>query len=96
LTIVLRLLVLVLPFVLTIAFGALIAEGLISLGSGEKDLFLTLPLLLWSLIYAICYVALWWRGAAPGRTLARAALYATVCLIVAWVALAIYASLGFG
>jgi hypothetical protein len=93
LTIAIRLFALILPFVLSVTLGAAIAEGFISFGSGEKDLFLVVPFLLWSTLYALGFVVLWWRGAMLKRTIGGSAFAATVLLAIAWAGLAVYVSM---
>ena len=58
------------PLGLTVLVAWLIMDGYLSFGGGEKDLFLTLPLLLWSLVYLASYLVVWWRRAALGRAVA--------------------------
>jgi hypothetical protein len=83
-----RILVPLLPFLLTLLFAWLVA-GPLSLGGGEKDIFLVIPLLLWSLIFAGCYLILWWRRSALGRSVVISAACATALVIVSVIFLAV-------
>jgi len=83
-----RLLVAVAPILLTLLF-AYLAAGPLSLGGGEKDILLAIPLLLWSLLFCGAQLVLWWRRVALGRSIAIAAGVATVLVIVAMTVLAI-------
>lgn len=84
----LRLSIALLPLLLSLLFAWLTMEGRLNFGAGEKDVFLALPLLLWSLLFLVCSLALWWRKAPLGRMLRRAAAYSTLALIALWLALA--------
>ena len=43
-----------LPLLLTPVLFYVLAEGVLNLGGGEKDIILVLPWLVWSTIFAIC------------------------------------------
>jgi hypothetical protein len=58
----LRLTVLLLPFLLTWPLGWATMEGHLNFGGGEKDVFLLIPWLLWSIIHAIIGAVFWKRG----------------------------------
>ncbi len=60
------------PLLLSLALAWLVT-GPVSLGGGEKDILLVLPLVLWSFLYLCAGLALWWRGMALGRALAWSA-----------------------
>jgi len=47
----LRLFLGVVPLLLTILFAWLVMEGHLSFGGGEKEIFLAIPLVIWSLVY---------------------------------------------
>ena len=78
-----KLLVAVAPVIFTVLFGWLTMEGHLNFGGGEKDVFLLIPLLLWSLVYFCCFLALWRRRWALGRWLGWSAGIATVAIVVA-------------
>ncbi|MBI4964695.1 MAG: hypothetical protein HY913_15555 [Desulfomonile tiedjei] len=80
-----RFLVAVSPLLFTLLFAWLVMEGHLNLGGGCKDIFVAIPLLVWSLAFLICYVVLWWRGRALGRSVAIASVVATGLVLVAWV-----------
>ena len=84
----LRLLVAVVPLLLTFLFAALVL-GPLSLSAGEKDIFLAFPLLLWSVLFLCCYLVLWWRRLALGRSIALSAGFATALCVIALAALAV-------
>lgn len=86
-TIPLKLFLAVAPLLFSLLFGWLVMDGYLNFGGGDKEIFLAVPLLLWSLAYLCCYVTLWWRRATPGRTLALSVSIATGFLVIAWLAL---------
>lgn len=86
-TIPLKLFLAVAPLLLSLLFGWLVMDGHLNFGGGDKEIFLAVPLLLWSLAYLCCYVTLWWRRAPLGRTLALSASIATGFLVIAWLVL---------
>lgn|GEM_PF-958522 len=83
-----RLLVAVAPFLLTFLFAWLVS-GPLSLGGGEKDILLAIPLLLWSLLFLCCYLVLWWRRFTLSHSITVAAGFATALIVVAWLVLII-------
>ena len=91
-----RLVLALLPLVLTPGFGYLLAEGLLDLGGGEKDLVLLLPWALWSLLYAICSFVLWRRKWSLGRSVLWSAVAATAGVLAAALLLALTGQLGVG
>lgn len=64
------------PLILTLLLGWRVAGGL-SLGGGEKDIVLVLPLLLWSILFLFCFLWLWKRKASNLRSASLSALVAT-------------------
>ena len=83
-----RLLVAIVPLLLTFVFAWLVS-GPLSLGGGEKDLFLAVPLLVWSVLFFAALLVLGWRKVSLGRSTAVAAGIATALLVVIWVAFAV-------
>jgi hypothetical protein len=75
------------PLLMTVLFAWLMMESYLNFGGGEKDNFLAVPLLLWSLVYLCCYLVLWWRGASAGRAVAVSSVWATGAVVVAWIVL---------
>ena len=76
------------PLLATIAFAWLLMEGLLSFGGGEKDIFLALPLLVWSVAFACFYLALSRRTEVTAmRPMALAAAAATVLVGALWAVL---------
>ena len=83
-----RLLVAIVPLLLTLVFVWLIS-GPLSLGGGEKDLFLAVPMLVWSVMFFAAILVLGWRKVPIGRSAAVAAGIATALLVGIWVAFAV-------
>lgn len=82
-----KLLLGVCPLLLTLLFGWLIIDGYVNFGGGEKEVFLLMPPLVWSLVYLCCYLAFWWRRSTVGRALVLSASFSTVFVVVAWLIL---------
>jgi len=82
-----RLLVAVSPLLLTFLFTWLVMEGYLNFGGGEKEIFLAVPPLIWSLLFLLCYLVLWWRGLALGRSVVVSSAIATGLVALAWVVL---------
>ncbi|MGH9175129.1 MAG: hypothetical protein ACRD1H_12270 [Vicinamibacterales bacterium] len=89
-----RVLTAILPLGLTPLLLYAIAEGHLSFGGGEKDLVLLLPWTLWSLVFAISAIVLWWRQWPHRRALQRSALIGLGVLVLVAVCLAAVGSLG--
>lgn len=68
------------PLLITIAAAWAVTLGPLSLGGGEKDIFLVLPFAIWSILFAVSSVVLWWRGMALARASKLAALLSLVLL----------------
>jgi hypothetical protein len=85
-----RVLVAVLPFLATILFTFLTMEGYLNFGGGEKDIFLSVPLLLWSLIFLVSSLIAWWRKSTLRRAAAISAIVATAVVVLIWVSLLAY------
>lgn len=83
----LKLLLAIIPLLLTVLLAWLTMEGHLNFGGGEKDIFLAVPLLLWSLVYLCCYLVLWWRRSSTGRSIAMSSGLATGVVAVAWAVL---------
>ncbi len=82
-----RSLLAVAPLLLTLLFGWLMMEGHLNFGSGEKDVFLVLPLLLWSLVYLCSCLVMCVRRSPLVRSLVLSASVATGGVVVAWLLL---------
>jgi hypothetical protein len=65
-------------------------EGYLSFGGGEKDIFLSVPLLLWSLIFLVSSLIAWWRKSTLRRAAAISAIVATAVVVLIWVSLLAY------
>ena len=83
----LRLFLAIVPLLITVLLTWLTMEAYLNFGSGEKDIFLAVPLLLWSLVYLCCYLVLWWRRFSIARSVAASSVLATGVVAVAWVVL---------
>lgn len=80
--ILIKLLTAVAPFILSLLFAWYVVETG-GLGGGDKDIFLALPPLLWSLVFLVSFVVLWWRHATLGRAAGISAIVATGLAIAA-------------
>lgn len=69
------------PFLLAPAWIFLLADGYLDFGGGEKDVLLTLPWVIWSVVFAICSFFLIYRRWAIGRWVVRSALISTAILV---------------
>lgn len=79
-----RTLAAVLPLLLVCLAVWLVMEGHVSLGAGDKDILLALPLLGWSLAFLLSYVLCWILGIGPARSALYAAIVAMVLLALGW------------
>jgi len=76
------------PLLATVAFAWLLTEGPVSFGGGEKDIFLAVPLLVWSVVFACSYAALSrHRPLRAVRPVALGAGVATAVVALLWLAL---------
>jgi len=85
-----RLAVALLPLLATILFAFLTMEGHLNFGGGEKDLFLSVPLLLWSAVFLFSSLIAWWRGVKLGRAAVMSAILATGFVVLLWVSALAY------
>jgi hypothetical protein len=85
--IVVRIVAAITPLLLTLLFAYATMEGYFNFGSGEKDVLIAVPLLLWSLVFLISFLVAWWRGLALGRAIVISAVIAMAFVAVAWIAL---------
>lgn len=81
LAILLRLALALLPLAASLLLAWLLA-GPLSLGGGEKDIVLAIPLLLFALVHLPLSLLFWWRGVAIGRANRLAAGYALLALVL--------------
>ena len=77
-----RLLVAVAPLGASLLFAWLLT-GSLSLGGGEKDILLAIPLVAWSALFCVSYLVLWSRRVRLLPTVAWAGGIATVGVVVA-------------
>jgi hypothetical protein len=84
-----RMLVALTPLAASLAFAWLLM-GSLSLGGGEKDVLLSVPPLLWSLVFFLVCLAQWWRRVPLKPTVAWAAGIATAVVVVALLGLLVF------
>jgi hypothetical protein len=77
-------------FVLPVAFFFAVAEGPLSLGGGEKDIVLAVPLALFAVLNTLVGIVCWAHGVPPGRSAWRSLWGAIGILMVIWAGLAAY------
>lgn len=82
---VIRLTVALAPLLLSFLFAWFVMES--DFFGSEKDIFLAVPLLLWSLVFLAACVILWWRKFPFGRLLSASVVVATGFVVVVWVVL---------
>ena len=75
------------PILLTPVWGYLIADGYLNFGGGEKDLFLLVPWMVWSFLYLVIFIVAWIKKKSTGIILLCALVGASGILVVAWVIL---------
>jgi hypothetical protein len=76
-----------LPAALTVGFGFLVADDQWSLGGGDKELLLVIPLGAWSLLYASAFFTLQRRRGAIGHAVLGGAVWATAGVLLGLVLL---------
>ena len=79
-----------LPLLMTPVWGYLIAEGYLNFGGGEKDLFLLVPWIVWSFIYLLGFIFLWVKGKETKTIVKYSTGAATAILLLAWIILFIW------
>ena len=78
-----------LPLALCLVFAWLVTSGPLGFGGGEKDIFLVLPLALWSVVFAAVSLAMWARGASLASASKLSALVALGVLAVSFALLVV-------
>jgi hypothetical protein len=73
---------------LTPVWGYLLADGTINLGGGDKDIFILIPYLLWSVLYLAS--GLFFVKCSIRRMTGEALLYSVGIMLVLWSAIFIY------
>lgn len=81
------------PLLLTPLLGYAIAEGLIDLGSGEKDLLWVFVYAIWAMIYTLAALILIYRQWPMQRWLWRSAQVAALSLFLLWLLLFVFSVL---
>ena len=87
-----RFILCILPLGITPVLALLIAEGYLNFGGGEKDLLLLIPWILWSILYAIIYVAQWIKKAKTSKSIYFAAGGATGLMMLLWIGMYIFSA----
>ncbi len=87
---VLRLILSIVPLALTTPLGYLIAEGYLNFGGGEKDLFLLIPWMVWSVVYFVLFLIFWRRKLSIQKGCGYAAGGATGALGLIYVVMLIW------
>ena len=85
-----RLILSILPLALTPLLGFLIAHGYLNFGGGEKDLFLLIPWIVWSVVYFVLFLIFWRRKLSIQKGCGYAALGATGALALISVVMLIW------
>ena len=70
-----KLLLAVTPLLLTFLFAWFVVKG--EYFGSEKDIFLVVPVLAWSLVFLSTFIILWWRKFTLGRSVGISAAIAT-------------------
>ncbi len=96
LPVILRLVVSLLPLILTPLLGHLLAQGYVNLGGGEKDIVLLIPWMVWSLLFAVSSWVFWRRGHSIVHSSWRSVLVGLGGLAIIGITLAILGRLGIG
>lgn len=81
-------LVLLAPLLMTPLFGYLLAEGVLNMGGGEKDLLFIIPYMIWSTLYLIAGIIV--RNKPISGMLIHAIGWSFGQIIVLWLGLLIY------
>jgi hypothetical protein len=68
-------------------WGYLIAESFLNFGGGEKDLFLLIPWMIWSLFYLAIFMVAWGKRWTVNRGMLYAVVGATAGVILIWLVL---------
>ena len=87
---ILRLILSIVPLALTTPLGYLIAEGFLNFGSGEKDLLLLIPWMVWSVVYFVLFLIFWRRKLSLPRGCGYAAAGATGVLALIYLVMLIW------
>lgn len=74
-----------LPLILTPALAFVLAEGVLNLGGGEKDILWAFAWAFWSAVFATSSIFLIYRNWAIDRWALRSTLVSTGVMLVLWV-----------
>lgn len=75
------------PLALCFVVGWFVISGPLGFGGGEKDIFLVVPLAIWSLVFALSSLVMWAGGASLARSSKVSALVAVGVLAAAFATL---------
>lgn len=87
---ILRTLIAVTPLTASLLLRWAVVTGYFPLSNGTEVVFLVLPALLWSSLFLLCYVALWWQGFPSGQSTSVSVGFATGPTALAWIALFVF------
>ena len=91
-----RLAVALFPLALVPVFVYVLGSGWVSFGGGEKDLFLVVPWLLWSILFALASLVLWFRRWPLLRSTVWSVVVGLAGLVIAAMVLVFVGQLGVG
>jgi hypothetical protein len=83
-----KIILLTIPLLLTPLWVFLIAEGIVTLGGGDKDLLVLIPYLFWSLLYLVSGIIFWKHSLR--RMILSSILYSMVIMLTLWLGLLVY------
>lgn len=87
-----RLILSLIPILLTPLWVYLIANSYLNFGAGEKDLFLVIPWVVWAFLYLLIFIIAWIKRKSTLRIVFYSAAGATGLLAVIWLILFIWFS----
>jgi hypothetical protein len=82
-----KILVMILPLLITPLLAFMISENIISFGAGDKDLLLLIPWCIWSVIFIITGSALWRRKLTLKNWMLKSLFYSLTIFIFFWLCL---------
>lgn len=85
---IIKICLLLLPTLLTPVWGYFLADGTINLGGGDKDIFVLIPYLLWSVLYLVSGV--FFLKCSIRRMTGEALLYSLGIMLALWAGIFIY------
>ena len=86
--ILIKIILLTIPLLLTPLWALLLAEGVVTLGGGDKDLLVLIPYLFWSLLYLVSGIVFWKHSLR--RMVLSSILYSLIIMLTLWLGLLAY------